>query len=124
MNHVTESFPAASATRLRESIGRAKWLGVGLLGCALAMPLQASADEGYKLNYSPAQLTTNTSVQALHKRIRQLAREACPSYFVERDLRARAECIAAVEDELVTKVNNPRLTAVHLGKPLEALASN
>ena len=80
------------------------------LACLLASSV-ALAEPGYSVAIKKSDFRNADTVAALHKRIRQQSREACPNYFVQRDLRAIADCRRDVEADLVSKINHPLLNA-------------
>lgn len=90
-------------------------------GLALAAPSIGST-ASYQLSYSANDLRSVASTKALHKRIRRIARAYCPDYSVTRDLSERASCVEDVESDLVSQVNHPRLTKVHSGDAVMAIA--
>jgi len=71
----------------------------------------AHADEPYSVSYTPEQVTTEAGMQVLHTKIRQAAKEACPTWSEARSLLRVSLCQAEVTDDLVAKVNQPAFTA-------------
>jgi len=67
----------------------------------------AMADEPYSVSYTPEQVTTEAGMQALHAKIRQAAKEACPTWSEARSLLRVSLCQAEVTDDLVAKVDHP-----------------
>lgn len=82
----------------------------------------AAADESYSVAIKQSDFRDAATVAGLHQRIRKESREACPNYFVERDLRAIAQCREEVEADLVSKINHPLLNAYVEGEDSLRLA--
>ena len=75
----------------------------------------ASADE-YVLSYSEKELGTYNGVQAVHERIVKAAKQYCPTYSQIRNHRDVQSCVDGVVEDLVSKVNHPRMSAFHDGQ--------
>ncbi len=109
--------------------GRLRSLAIAAVATvALSGGVAAVADtklqDKYSFSYVPAELSSQQSLTSLHKRIRRVARDNCPSYGVSRELKAGAQCRAEVAADLVSRINNPALTALHVGKPQREVAAN
>jgi len=85
-------------------------IGLACFGAANAM----AADE-YQLTYSKQELGSHQGVAALHERVLRTAKDICPSYFELRDLRRMRGCMQEVADDLLAKIDHPRLTSYHHG---------
>ncbi len=94
---------------------------VGVVG--LGSDTALAADE-YQLAYSKQELANAQSVQALHARVLRTAQDFCPSYFEVRDLRRVRGCVQEVADDLVSKIDHPRLTSLHSGENRVRLAGS
>lgn len=81
------------------------------LACLLVAGTAAAAEQTYSVVVKQSDFRSAEAVANLHARIRKQSRQACPNYFVERDLRAMAQCREEVEAELVSKINHPVLNA-------------
>ena len=72
----------------------------------------ASADDSrYVLSYTKADFDSVESVKALHRRIRTLATNHCPTYALTRDLRGTRDCVNDVMADLIDSINHPALSA-------------
>lgn len=81
------------------------------LAIAATTATAAFADDQYGIVIDERDFRTEESVKALYKRIRREARNTCPTYFVNRDMREIANCRSDVETDLVSKINHPLLNA-------------
>lgn len=88
-----------------------------LLGTSVAL-----AKDGYSVSIKKSDFRSAKTVASLHQRIRKQSRDACPNYFVQRDLRAIAQCRKEVEEDLVSKINHPLLNAYVEGEESLRLA--
>jgi UrcA family protein len=90
---------------------------LGLLGAT-----QALADpRSEKVSYRDLDLSTLEGAQALYTRIKTAARHVCA--YEGRDISGQAfskACYQGAITDAVAKVNNPLLTAVHTGRPVDA----
>lgn len=89
---------------------KAHILSAGLLASLLTAGT-ASADTNYSIAVKQSDFRSANSVEALYKRIKRQAKDACPSYFVERNLREISQCREEVTEDLVSKINHPLLNA-------------
>lgn len=79
---------------------------------ALILSAAANADSMVRFQWSPATLTTLDGVIATHDRVQQTARSFCGTRLNgTRGAGRFAQCTAAVMDEIITRVNDQRLTA-------------
>lgn len=86
---------------------------VGVFGVAFVGA--ASADE-YVLTYSEKELGNYNGVKAVHERIVKAAKQYCPTYSQIRSHRDVKTCVDGVVEDLVNKVNHPRMAAYHDGQ--------
>ncbi|MEM7100048.1 MAG: UrcA family protein [Pseudomonadota bacterium] len=84
---------------------------VAILIAGILVTGNAWGDDRYSVSYSKEDLQTTHGVAALHARIKQIAQNHCPSYKEVRNLGDNRRCVEDVMTDLVSKVNNPRLTA-------------
>ena len=75
---------------------------------------QAAMAGEYAMSYSADELSSAPGVQDVHKRIVRTAKRYCPSSTKIRDAREARSCIADVVNDLVNKVDHPRLTSYHV----------
>ncbi len=78
----------------------------------------ASADE-YVLTYSEKELANYTGVKSVHERIVKAAKQYCPTYSQIRSHADVKTCVDGVVEDLVSKVNHPRMTAFHDGQGVQ-----
>jgi UrcA family protein len=72
----------------------------------------AAAAEDHAFSWAPEDLVTLESIAATHTRIESAARDFCRDHtYGSPGLRVWRSCLQAVEEELVMKVNDQRLTA-------------
>jgi len=86
-------------------------------GLALSAAGHASSQES-TVTYERGELSTLAGAKDVHTRILRAAKDHCPSYSKLRDLKFTQSCIAQVTEDLVSKVDNPRLTAIHNGEDI------
>lgn len=100
-----------------------KTFGVPLLALvALSINASVVADTKYSISYTSEDFRSIEAVQALHARIRIVAKESCPSFFVTRDIADSRRCIVQVTDEIIQKVDHPLLQAYIEGEEQFELA--
>lgn len=90
---------------------------------SVALAGSATSASSYQLNYNVVELKSAASVKALHVKIRRVARDYCPDYSVNKNLRERTNCIRDVESDLVSQVDHPLLTRIHSGDAAISIAS-
>ena len=78
----------------------------------------ASAEE-YVLTYSEKELGDYAGVEAVHQRIVKAAKQYCPTYSQIRSHRDVQACVNDVVQDLVEKVNHPRMSAFHDGQSVQ-----
>ena len=88
-------------------------LAITVLGVAVLGFGQVAAANDYAMSYSAQELSDVAGVQDVHKRIVRTAKRYCPTYTQIRDAREVRNCIADVMNDLVNKVDHPRLTSYH-----------
>ncbi len=106
-----------------------KWISfaaIALFGSTAALANAEGAQDkaSYSISYAPSELNSAAAVYSLHQRIRRIARENCPSYGVSRELKAGAQCRADVAADLVSRIGNPALSALHAGDEGRTVAAN
>ena len=88
---------------------------IAVVGLACFAAGNVMAADEYRLAYSKQELANHQGVAALHARVLSTAKAFCPSYFEVRDLRRVRGCLEEVSDDLVAKIDHPRLTSYHTG---------
>lgn len=84
---------------------------LSLAAVALALSGTAFA-ENHAFQWAQQELTTLDGIAATHARIESEARDFCRAHIRGTpDLRTWRSCVEAVEEELVMRVNDQRLTA-------------
>ena len=76
----------------------------------------------YVLSYSEKELATHDGVKDVHSRIVEAARDYCPRYSSVRSLAEVRSCVDDVVNDLVDKVNHPRMTSYHTGEAVRVIA--
>ena len=89
--------------------------------CALGLASSAFAQD-YAVGFEATELNSYAGVKSVHAKIEQTAKEHCPTYRQIRSLADVRTCRAEVVADLVSKVDNPSLTAFHQGEFAEQLA--
>ncbi|MEM7099601.1 MAG: UrcA family protein [Pseudomonadota bacterium] len=93
------------------------------LVCIGVFGLSGAATAGeYVLTYSETELATHDGVKDVHSRIVAAARDYCPTYSRVRSLAEVRDCIDDVVDDLVDKVNHPKMTSYHTGEAVRVIA--
>ena len=92
-----------------------KSLGVAVIGIMLFSANAAAEADEYVLSYSSKELGSAHGVSEVHERIVKAAKRYCPTYSTIRNMREVNDCIDDVVNDLVSKVNHPRLTDYHIG---------
>lgn len=100
-----------------------KRLIVALVGVACFGFGQTALAEGYAVSYTKSELASVQGVKDVHARIVKVAKRYCPDYSVVKDLREVNACVADVVNDLVAKVDNPRLYSFHQGDDSVRVAS-
>ena len=90
-----------------KAISSALFVGASLVGAG------AQAQPDYAFSYSADDLATSAGVADLHARIVKEAKDACPDYLEVRSRADVSRCIDGVVDDLVEKVDHPKLTSYH-----------
>ncbi|XOV84871.1 MAG: UrcA family protein [bacterium] len=85
-----------------------------LVTAAFGISSNAIADE-YAVAYSSKELTSSAGVKQVHERIVKVAKQYCPTYSQIRNHNDVAACVSDVVEDLVSKVDHPRLTSYHTG---------
>ncbi|MBY0420955.1 MAG: UrcA family protein [Parvularculaceae bacterium] len=87
---------------------------IGIAALAVAVSAPASA-ETMKFRYNSYELQSDSSLQAVHVRLMKQALRACyPGARVPlRLLQVQKECAASLADDVVQKIGDQRLTALH-----------
>ncbi len=85
-----------------------------LITAAFGASTNAIADD-YAMAYSSTELTNAAGVQQVHERIVKVAKQYCPTYSQIRNHNEVAACVSDVVEDLVSKVDHPRLTSYHTG---------
>lgn len=81
--------------------------------CAISTnPYAHTADE-YLITYSKYELKTLAGIGDVYARIRKAAKKYCPSYAQIKSIREVQICISDIVDELVAKIDHPKMTAYH-----------
>ena len=86
---------------------------------AFALTFAASAyaaDDEYVLTYSADDFQSVETVKDLYQRVRNVARNHCPSYFRSRDLAGTTACVDDVVNDLIDNINHPALSAYQDGE--------
>ncbi len=100
-----------------------KKLIVILFGVASLGFGQAALAGEYAMSYSANELSNAAGVKSVHARIVKVAKKYCPTYSQIRNNKEVAACIADVVEDLVSKVDHPRLTGYHTGDESVQVAS-
>lgn len=93
-------------------------VSVALFGLAGAV----AANDEYVLAYSTKELSTFSGVEDLHKRIVKTAKQYCPTYSQIRSHADVKTCVDGVVEDLVAKVDHPRLSGYHAGEEWARIA--
>jgi UrcA family protein len=91
-----------------------------ILGLLSATPALATDPASVKVSYADLDLSTIAGAQTLYGRIRTAARSVCG--YEGRGVTDQAfwnACFRGAIADAVAKVNNPLLTAVHTGRPVD-----
>ena len=100
-----------------------KKLIVLLVGVASLGFGQGALANEYAMSYSANELSSIEGVQSVHARIVKVAKRYCPTYSQVRNNKEVASCISDVVEDLVSKVDHPRLTGYHTGDESVRVAS-
>ena len=92
-----------------------KYSAVTLLGAASVMGASAVAADEYVLSYSEKELANFAGVENVHTRIVKAAKQYCPSYSSVRSLADVRTCVDGVVEDLVAKIDHPKMTSYHQG---------
>ena len=92
-----------------------KKLGVAAIGVLLFSANAVAGADEYVLTYSTNELSSAQGVGEVHERIVKAAKRYCPTYSVIRNMREVNACIDDVVNDLVSKVDHPRLSDYHAG---------
>jgi UrcA family protein len=97
---------------------------VSVLAVLGASPtLAGEPSRSIKVSYADLDLSTAAGAATLYSRIRSAARQVCgPEGVIYYDMRGWKRCFNGAVSDAVTKVNSPRLTALHEGKSPAAIA--
>lgn len=93
-----------------------KKLVIAVIGVACFGAGNAVAADQYELAYSKQELASHQGVATVHKRVLRTAKAFCPSYSEVRDVRRVRSCVQDVADDLVSKIDHPKLTSYHTGE--------
>ncbi|MCR9260349.1 MAG: UrcA family protein [Pseudomonadaceae bacterium] len=85
-----------------------------IVTAAFGFSTNAIADE-YAMAYSSTELTNSAGIKQVHERIVKVAKQYCPTYSQIRNHNEVAACVSDVVEDLVSKVDHPRLTSYHTG---------
>jgi len=85
-----------------------------LITAAFGASTNAIADD-YAMAYSSTELTSASGIEQVHERIVKVAKQYCPTYSQIRNHKEVAACVSDVVEDLVNKVDHPRLTSYHTG---------
>jgi len=83
----------------------------------------AVADE-YAVNYSAKELVSSEGVASVHERIVKAAKDYCPTYSQIRNHKDVQSCVDGVVNDLVNKVNHPRLSSYNANDNSVRIASS
>lgn len=83
-------------------------------GAAVALAPVAMAEDDYAITYTDSELRSFSGVERVHKKIMKAAKRYCPTYSQIRSNPEVKACIEDVANDLVSKVNHPRLTSFHV----------
>ena len=90
-------------------------------GTLLAAPVAGAADlsptsDGYRVRYSPAELTNSADAANVYRKLRFAAREVCESGAIGRSLAERVQterCTEKLLARLVQQIDQPMLTSLY-----------
>ena len=68
-------------------------------------------DYEFVLSYTEADFDSVESVKALHRRIRSVARDHCPTYGVTHNLRDAQDCVNDLVTNAIESIDRPVLSA-------------
>ncbi|MEM7077227.1 MAG: UrcA family protein [Pseudomonadota bacterium] len=87
-----------------------------VIGGGLAVAPAAMAGDEYAITYAESELRSFSGIERVHQDIMRTARRYCPTYSQIRSHREVEACVADVANDLVNKVNHPRLTSFHVNE--------
>jgi len=90
-------------------------------GTLLAAPVAGAAElspvsDGYRVRFSPSELTNSSEAAKVYRKLRFAAREVCESGAIGRSLAERVQterCTEKVLAALVRKIDQPMLTSLY-----------
>lgn len=91
-----------------------KLMCTALIGAGVAFSGVAAANE-YAVSFSQDELVSYEGVGQVHARIVETAKDYCPTYAEVRSVSTVRACVNDVVADLVSKVNDPLMTAYHNG---------
>jgi UrcA family protein len=98
------------------------FIAVGIIaGCLLAAPAVNAADlsptsDGYRVRYSPSELTNSSQAEDVYHKLKFAAREVCESGAIGRSLAERVKterCTEKLLASLVQQIDQPMLTSLY-----------
>lgn len=96
--------------------------GIGIAASTLLGSSAAQAQSA-SISYRPYELAAATGSQAVFDRIQRAAKRACRQNVGAPEFFARGECQADLTQQMVLKIDHPRVTALLTGQPEVRLAS-